>query len=517
MADEHGVEPGRLRRPSPGELVELGAREHLDLSDADARELQVPIDGLLGALEGLLALDGPRLPPSPFTERDPGRPPADGEDRWNAFARFCDIRGADSGPLLGKTVGLKDNIDVAGVPTSNASATAPFTPARDAVVVERILSAGGRITGKLNMDDFGAGASGETSALGPPLNPRDRTRSPGGSSGGSGSAIASGAVDLALGVDQAGSARIPASFCGVVAIKATHGLVPSQGVTHLDHTIDSVCPMGATVSDAALLLEAVAGDDWRDPQWVRGAVPPAWRRASGDGIAAMRVGVVRESVDPDLCSDAVVRNLWTAADGLREAGAEVTELSIPMWPSGLPLAQTLLCHLVGAMIRSEGVGYGHMGLVDVERAHAFAVARREQSELLPFYMKVWMLTERFLHDEYLNRTHGVLHNLRLRLRDEIDSSLREVDLLLTPTTPDTAPPLLDEEVGSGISARILRSLPYNTAPLNLSGHPVLALPSGNDELGLPTSVQLVGRWFGEEAIVRAGNVVEASVQDPASA
>jgi amidase len=487
--DERGPEHERLRRPSPAELVALGAREHLELSEADARELKVPIDGLLGALEGLLALDGPALPPSPFTERDPGRPPADGEDRWNAFARFCDVRGAESGPLAGKRVGLKDNID----------------------------GAGGRITGKLNMDDFGAGASGETSALGPPLNPRDPTRSAGGSSGGSGSAVASGAVDLALGVDQAGSARIPASFCGVVAIKATHGLVPSQGVTHLDHTIDTVCPMAATVSDAALLLEAVAGDDWRDPQWVRGPVPPSWRRAPDDSVAGLRVGVVREGIDPSLCSDAVVRNLWTAADSLRRAGAEVTELSIPIWPSGLPLAQTLLCHLVGATIRSEGVGFGHMGLVDVERAHSFAVARREQNRLLPFYMKVWMLTERFLHDEYLNRTHGVLHNLRLRLRGEIESSFGEVDLLLTPTTPDTAPPLADEDVGSTISERILRSLPYNTAPLNLSGHPVVAVPSGADEQGLPTSVQLVGRWFGEEAAVRAGRVVEASVRDPASA
>src|SRR5262249_21709443 len=150
-------------------------------------------------------------------------------------------------------------------------------------------------------DNFGAGASGESSAFGPPLNPLDPGRSAGGSSGGSGAAVAAGMVDLALGVDQAGSARIPASFCGVVAIKATHGLVPTHGVTHLDHTLDSVCPMARTVDDAALLLEAIAGDDWRDPQWVRGPVPERWSAPSGGGIDGVRVGVVVESLDDELC------------------------------------------------------------------------------------------------------------------------------------------------------------------------------------------------------------------------
>lgn len=506
-ADQH-----RYRRPTPTELVAIGAREHLDLSEAEAAELEPAINNLLAAIERLHATPGLGSPESPFVERDPGRRPTRAEDPFNAFVRFCDVRGAPSGILSGKTVGLKDNIDVAGVPTTNASATAAFTPARDAVVVERILNAGGRISGKLNMDNFGAGASGETSAFGPPLNPHDPSRSAGGSSGGSGAALASGAVDLALGVDQAGSARIPAAFCGVVALKATHGLIPSQGVTHLDHTLDAVCPMAATVDGAALLLEAIAGSDWRDPQWVRTAVPSSWH-PSGDGeVAGLRIGVVRESIDKELCSPVVVRNLQAVADTLRLAGCEVHELSIPIWPQALPIAQTLLCHLVGAMIRSEGVGFGHLGLVDTERARTFAVARRTESKLLPPYMKIWMLVERYLHDEYLNASFGMLHNLRLRVRAEIQRTLDDVDLLLTPTTPDTAPPLLPPElVAEGGASRILRSLPFNTAPLNLSGHPVLALPSGRDSQGLPTSVQLVAGSFREELTFRAGRVVESSL------
>jgi amidase len=502
----------RYRRPSSAELIAIGARDQLELTEAEATELEPAINNLLGAIEQLHALQGLELPQTQFVERDAGRRPTRAEDPWNAFVRFCDVRGASSGILSGKTVGLKDNIDVARVPTTNASATAAFTPAHDAVVVERILAAGGRIVGKLNMDNFGAGASGETSAFGPPLNPYDPSRSAGGSSGGSGAAVASGAVDLALGVDQAGSARIPASFCGVVAIKATHGLVPSQGVTHLDHTLDSVCPMASTVDDAALLLEAIAGDDWRDPQWVRSAVPSSWHPSGDDDIAGLRVGVVGESLNEELCSPDVVRNLQTVAEVLRKAGCHVHDVSIPIWPQALPIAQTLLCHLVGAMIKSEGVGFGHLGLVDPERARTFAVARREESRLLPPYLKIWMLVERYLHDEYLNTTFGMLHNLRLRVRADIERTLGNVDLLLTPTTPDTAPPLLPaEQVAEGGATRILRSLPFNTAPLNLSGHPVLALSSGKDGQGLPTSVQLVAGSFREELTIRAGRLVESSL------
>ena len=364
------------------------------------------------------------------------------------------------------------------------------------------------------MDDFAAGASGETSAYGPPLNPLDPTRSTGGSSGGSGSALASGAAEMTLGVDQAGSARIPASFCGVVAIKATHGLIPTYGITHLDHTLDAICPMARTVEDAAALLEVIAGDDWRDPQWVRGSIPSGWSCRTPGDVAGLRIAIVEESTDPALCSGEVVHNLERAADALADLGARVERISIPMWPRGLPIIQTLLCHLVGAMIKSEGIGYGHLGHIDRDRVHTFAVARRSESSLLPPYMKVWMLVERYLHDRYLNVTYGVLQNLRLRLRRDVERAFEQHDVLLTPTTPATAPRLLgnDELVSSGVLSHILKSLPYNTAPLNLSGHPAIAVPSGEDSVGLPTSVQIVARPFEELIAVRVAQAVEGTLR-----
>ena len=304
-----------IRPPSAPEIVELAARDWLEVSLSEAEELEPVVSSLLATIDELLSLPAQAAPASLFKERGVAGRPAPGEDPFNVFTTLCDVRGARNGPLSGRPVGIKDNIDVAGVPTTNASATAAYTPTADAVVVERILRAGAWIVGKLNMDDYASGASGETSAFGPPLNPIDPTRSGGGSSGGSGAALRSGAVDFSLGGDQGGSARIPASFCGVVALKATHGLVPSHGMTHLAHTVDYVCPMARTVEDTAILLGVVAGDDWRDPQWVRGPIVVDDYLAhlvDGD-LTGLRMGIVLGGLPEELCEDAVRRNFDATA------------------------------------------------------------------------------------------------------------------------------------------------------------------------------------------------------------
>src|SRR5262249_53840849 len=183
----------------------------------------------------------------------------------------------------------------------------------------------------------------------------------GGSSGGSGSAVRAGEVDLSLGVDQGGSGRIPAAFCGVVAAKATHGLVPSWGITHIDHTIDFVTPLARTVEHAALLLEVIAGADWRDAQWVRGDPEPGeYVSAHDDGVEGLRVGILRESADPDLCDEAVLANLAAAAETLRSQGADVGEVSIPLWSDGLAMFLPYIGHLFADTWRSEGQGVSHL-------------------------------------------------------------------------------------------------------------------------------------------------------------
>lgn len=429
--------------PTSRDVADLAARDMIELSPGEEEELLPVISALVATAQRVQQLETDQLLPT-IRGRDPGEIPARAENPHNAFIRRCSVEGAATGPLAGKTVGVKDNISVAGVPTTNGSRFAPFTPSVDAVVVERILAAGGRITGKLNMDDFGGAGTGETSAFGPARNPVNPEYSAGGSSGGSGAAVRAGEVDLALGVDQGGSGRIPAACCGVVAAKGTHGLVPSFGVTHIDHTIDFVTPLARTVADAALLLEVVAGDDWRDPQWVRERIQTGlYTRAETDGVAGLRVAIVEESCTEEHCEPDVLRGLERVNGALGEAGASVERISIPIWRHALSIFQPYIGHLIANMIRSEGEGYGHLGLIDIARLEHFATARREQPSVLAQQLKCWMIADAYLHERHKNATYGRLHNLRLRVRRQLSEALEHHDLLLTPTLPITAPRLPD--------------------------------------------------------------------------
>ena len=276
------------------------------------------------------------------------------------------------------------------------------------------------------------------------------------SSAGAGAAVRSGAVDLALGVDQGGSGRIPAAFCGVVGIKATHGLVPSFGVGHIDHTIDHVTPHRA---GSPRRRPAPRGD--RRGRLARPAVGARadhagdYASAAGLGVERMRIGVIEESVSSVACDASVLEGLERAVSALREAGAIVEHFSLPIWADGFATFQPFVAHLIANTIRSEGIGYGHLGYIDVDRLHAFAVARRAESRTLNPYIKCWMLADRFLHERNLNVSFGVLQNQRLLIRRRISEALADWDVLLTPTVPMVAPRLLGPEP---VDRRVARAL-----------------------------------------------------------
>ena len=510
-ADDRRTTP-RIVPPSASELVGLAARDDIVVTRAEAEELAPVVAHLVDRARAALELPYDYSLPLPGP-RDPGYQPSPEENAYNAFIRRCHVTGAADGPLAGRTVAVKDNISVAGVPTTNASRMPPHTPDVDAVVVERILAAGGVIVGKLNMDDMAAAGTGETSAFGPARNPVDPDRSAGGSSGGSGAAVAGGEVDISLGVDQGGSGRIPAAFCGVVTVKATQGLIPSFGVAHIDHTIDSVTPIARSVFEVATMLEVIAGEDWRDPQWVRGPlVADRYTEAAQESVAGMRIGVVTESCDSGICEPAVLAGVDRCVTALADAGASVERVSIPMWADGLTIFQPYIGQLVATMLRSDGEGVGHMGYIDAGRMGAFATARRENSALLAQQVKAWVLADRWLRDRYANCAFAPLHDLRLMLGQEIDAALARFDLLLTPTLPVTAPLLLTREASfAEIAERTSAALCYNTAPLNLSGHPAISHPSGRDADGLPTAVQLIGGRRCERLIFRAAFALEAAL------
>jgi amidase len=513
MGERHARHRRRIEAPSVADVEALARADGIELRDGEAADLARTIVALVVAAaraEEHEMLEAPLRAGA----RDPGRRPAPDEDPHNAFIRFCRVQGAPEGPLAGRTVAVKDTIAIGGVPMTEGSLLPPFVPSTDSTVVERVLDAGGTITGTLNMDEMGGGATGVMSAFGPARNPVDPTRTAGGSSGGAGAAVRSGAVDLALGVDQGGSGRIPAAFCGVVCIKPTHGLVSTYGVGHIDHTLDFVTPLARSVADAAVLLEAIAGEDWRNPQCARGELGTGdylgAREAGADGL---RIGVVEESVTSVDTEPEVVDGLERAVSALGAAGAIVERFSLPIWADGFATYQPLVTHLFANTIRSEGVGYGHFGYIDVDRLHAFAVARRAQSVNLNPYIKCWLLADRFLHDEHLNLSYGRLQNQRLLIRRRIDETFDRFDLLLTPTVPLVAPKLFDHEPSiDELLTHTPANVAFNTAPLNLTGHPGISVPTERGREGmLPTAVQIVAPRFAEREALRAAFALETEL------
>jgi amidase len=325
--------------------------------------------------------------------------------------------------------------------------------------------------------------------------------------------VRSGEVDLSLGVDQGGSGRIPAAFCGVVTVKGTHGLVPSWGITHIDHTIDFVTPLARTVERAALLLEVIAGADWRDAQWVRAAAEPQPYVAARDlGVDGLRIAVLEESANPEVCDEAVLANLEAAASALAAQGATVGRVSIPLWRDGLAMFLPYIGHLFSDTFRSEGQGGSHLGAYDVHSMEAFARARREEGRLLAPQIKAWLIADRWVHETYAGLPFALLHNARLALRRAVSDAFAEWDLLLTPTLPMTAPKLAGAETSfAEMSGRTSARLCYNTAPLNLTGHPSISVPSGTDAEGLPTAVQIVAAAWEETTAFRAAFAVERAL------
>jgi len=503
-----------VRSPSIVDIEETAAYDGIELAHGEAEELSGIVTALVLAAADADKFDPPTI--STFeTSRDPGRRPSADEDPLNAFIRMCDVPGADDGPLAGWRLGVKDNIAVAGVPMTNGSVFPPFTPTLDSVVVERILKAGGSIVGTLNMDDHGGGATGVMSAFGPARNPLDPSRTAGGSSGGAGSAVASGAVEAALGVDQGGSGRIPAACCGLATIKATHGLIPTFGVTPIDHSIDFVTPIARGLREVAILLEVIAGEDWRDPQGIHVPIEiPEYHRAEDDGVSDLRIAVVEESITGVDCQPVVIETMDEAVGALEGAGAQVERISAPMWSEASSIFGPYVAHLVGNMLRTEGGSHGHMGYIDADRLHAFAASRRAQSRELNPYVKCWTIASRYLMERYLNVPFAKLHNSRLESRRRISELLDTWDLLITPTVPFTAPKLPNAPTPiADLLADSKASVAFNTSPLNLSGHPAIAVPGLYDTNGLPASVQIVAPHFDEYTAFRAAFVLENHFAD----
>ena len=281
-----------IEAPNQRQVMNIADDFGLELTPEDANSFVGLLAGIKASYDRLDAMVEPRL--EVRYPRTCGRQPADAENRYNAWSFKTEIKGATSGPLAGKTFAIKDNMCVAGVPMMNGSRVLEgYVPEIDATVVSRILDAGGTIVGKTVCEDLCFSGGSHTSKPLPVRNPKKPTHSAGGSSSGSAVAVATGEADMALGGDQGGSIRMPASWCGIYGLKPTHGLVPYTGIFPIELTLDHCGPMARTTQDVALLLSVIAGPDGMDPRQIN-VHTQDYLQAIGQGAKGLKIAMVKE-------------------------------------------------------------------------------------------------------------------------------------------------------------------------------------------------------------------------------
>ena len=496
-----------VRRPTLEQMHDIVGSLHLSMSQGEVAEYLEVLEGTFQAYDRVNELPD-YLPPVRYP-RTPGYRPGANENPLNAWAVKTEVRGAAHGPLSGKRVVLKDNICLAGVPMMNGASTLEgYVPDIDATVVTRILDAGGTIVGKAHCEYFCLSGGSHTSALGPVHNPYKYGYSAGGSSSGCGALVGAGEVEMAIGGDQGGSIRMPASYSGCYGMKATHGLVPYTGVMPIEATIDHTGPMTATVGDNALLLEVIAGADGLDPRQYDVQVEKySYTTGLGRGVSGMRIAMVTESFgwpssEPDV--DAKVRE---AAERLRAAGAIVEPVSIPMHRDGgaiwTPIA---LEGLMAQMMHGNGMGFNWKGLYTTSLLDAHANWRSRANELSRT-LKISMLVGEYFIKHHRGHFYAKAQNLGRLLRKTYDDVLARHDLLLMPTLPMKATPLPPANAPLALwCQRGFEMLP-NTCPFDVTGHPAMNIPCGMSD-GLPIGMMLVGKHYAETTIYRAAHAFE---------
>ncbi|MCL2582550.1 MAG: amidase [Streptosporangiales bacterium] len=496
--------------PSDDELSAIADRYGLGLGPEEIGQYRDLIAGALLSYDTVERLYAGRVPEPPSRA---WKRPAEEDNELGAWYVTTGIRGSGEGPLAGRRVAVKDNIAVAGVPMMNGSATMEgFVPRRDATVVTRLLEAGAVIAGKAVCEDLCLDGGSHTARTGPVLNPWDRSKSTGGSSSGSAALVASGAVDLAVGGDQAGSVRIPASFCGVVGHKPTHGLVPYTGAFPIENTIDHLGPITRTVRDAALMLSVLAGPDGLDPRQRLSPGPAGFLEGLDDGVAGLRVGVLSEGFgipgasDPGV--DAAVR---AAIARLREAGADVREVSVPSHRDAVHLWSVIGTDGVfGQMLEGNGFGMNVPGRYDPELIEHFARGRREHAAEMSVPLKLTTLLGRYNLDRHGNRYYAMARNLALDLAEAYDAAFADADVLVLPTLPVTAFDMPSGTTSLEEVMAVTSRLMLNTCPFDVTGHPATSVPAGLVD-GLPAGLMIAGPRSGDAACLRVARAYEAAV------
>jgi amidase len=375
-----------FEKPSLADLREAAQQIGMHPSDDYLRAVEEIVAPLAGAYASLDEI-ADELPPVKYP-RPEARWPSAQENPHGAWYVQTSVKGRAGGPLAGKRLALKDNICLAGAPMMiGADILRGYVPGIDATVVERILDAGGEIAGKAVCEYYCVSGGSHTSSTGPVHNPRKPGYTAGGSSSGCAALVAAGDVEMAIGGDQAGSIRIPASHCGIVGLKPSYGLVPYTGIAPLEITLDTCGPMTANVADNALLLEVIAGPDGIDSR--QRATPPArYSELLSAGLAGLRVAVVSEGFGHANSETGVDARVREAALRLAKLGAVIDDVSIPMHRLGFPIWAAIRGDAACVtLLEMNGAGIGHEGLYVTSLMQA-AMAWRDRADEFADTLKI---------------------------------------------------------------------------------------------------------------------------------
>lgn len=423
-------------------------------------------------------------------------------DREKAFQQAKEIdtkvkNGEELPPLAGVAVAIKDILAMQGVETTCGSKILKgFYPPYNATVINRLKEAGAIIIGKTNMDEFAMGSSTENSAFGPTRNPWDLERVPGGSSGGSAAAVAADETIVALGTDTGGSIRQPASLCGMVGLKPTYGRVSRYGLIAYASSLDQIGPIAKDVIDCALAMKVISGIDIHDSTSANIPVPD-YLTSCREGIEDLKIGVPQEyfieGIDQEV-KIAIERTLKL----FESLGAKIEEVSLPHTEYSLPAYYLIATAEASSnLARYDGVQYGYRA--DNYKDLSFMYKKTRSEGFGDEVKRRIMLGTYALSSGYYDAYYLKAQKVRTLIKEDFDKAFEKYDILITPTSPTPAFKL-NEKVADPLTMYLSD---IYTIPINLAGIPAISLNCGYSKNNLPIGLQIIGKPFDEETIIRA--------------
>ena len=410
--------------------------------------------------------------------------------------------GEKLGLLAGIPIAIKDNICTKGIKTTCASKMLEnFVAPYDATVIERLKAQDAIIIGKTNMDEFAMGASTEHSAFAITKNPRNLNKVPGGSSGGSAAAVAGDMAPISLGSDTGGSIRQPASYCGIVGMKPTYGLVSRYGLVAFASSLDQIGPMSKDVEDNAMLLSAIAGHD--DMDSTSAVVEEKdYTKALVNDVKGLKIGVPKEYFAEGL-NEEVKESIYKAIEKYKELGAEVEEFSLPITKYALPTYYIIACAEASSNLgRFDGIRYGYR---TKNYENIKDIFRNSRSEGFGREVKRRIILGTYvLSSGYYDAYYKKAQKIRTMVKKGFEEAFEKYDVIITPVAPTVA-----FDIGAkSENALEMYLIDLYTVPISISGVPAMSIPCGKDKEGMPIGMQLIAKHFNEETLYRAAYTYE---------